>query len=557
MPPPVPPGPVTAAVPAQKARPDLESKIGQVWLNRIGIVAMLVGIALFLMYAFQNQWIGPQGQVAIGVLAGMALVAWSERFRRKGHAPFSYSLKAVGIGALYLSFWAAFQAYDKPVLDAPVAFAGMVLVTAATIAMAVAQNAELLATFAMIGGFASPLMVSTGQNREVELFSYLAVLNLAMLVLSRFKPWKRQLWLNFTGTLILYWGWYNNFYYSQPQRTRTVLFAALFAAIFASLPLVTPFERSSRGKGPSITLTLLPLFNAANFFLALYAIHHNETVTLTWYALGLAAAYLGISTAFKRRFTGAEAQVINLLHIAIAIAFITIAIPLKLDRHWITIGWLIESAVLLWIAVKTGTTFLRFLAGSALALGVFRLLIIDSFWRTESTLMFNPRFATYLVAIAIMGAILYFGKRFGSEREQIFIRLAGIALNLLALVALTLEAADYFARQQMALRTAYYYGNQYLQLVRARDFSYSAIWLIYGAGLMAAGFWKNSAFIRWQALVLMALTTGKVFIYDLPQLGAGFRILSFIGLGVVLLAISFAYQRDWLKLSSRNAEKSS
>ena len=130
-------------------------------------------------------------------------------------------------------------------------------------------------------------------------------------------------------------------------------------------------------------------------------------------------------------------------------------------------------------------------------------------------------------------------------------------LVLLALVALTLEAADYFARQQMALHTAYYYGNQYLQLVRARDFSYSAIWLIYGAALMALGFWKNSAFVRWQALVLMALTTGKVFIYDLPQLGAGFRILSFIGLGVVLLAISFAYQRDWLKLSSRNAEKSS
>jgi uncharacterized membrane protein len=71
---------------------------------------------------------------------------------------------------------------------------------------------------------------------------------------------------------------------------------------------------------------------------------------------------------------------------------------------------------------------------------------------------------------------------------------------------------------------------------------------------MIVGFWRRSAFIRWQALVLIAATTIKVFVYDVSQLDRGYRILSFIVLGVLLLAISFGYQRDWLKLTSNSRE---
>src|SRR5262249_10506561 len=85
----------------------------------------------------------------------------------------------------------------------------------------------------------------------------------------------------------------------------------------------------------------------------------------------------------------------------------------------------------------------------------------------------------------------------------------------------------------------------------ARDFSYSALWMAYGALLIIIGFWRSSALIRWQALVLIAATTGKVFVHDVFELDRGYRILSFVVLGILLLAISFAYQRDWLKLSSR------
>jgi uncharacterized membrane protein len=279
--------------------------------------------------------------------------------------------------------------------------------------------------------------------------------------------------------------------------------------------------------------------------------YEREMATLTWFALTLAAVYLGIGGAFKKRFPGQDTKFINLVHVAIAIAFLTIAIPLKLDAQWITIGWLVESAVLLWISVRTETDFLRYLAVAALTLGIIRLLFYDQF-HTE-TLLFNARFATYAVAIAVLGGIAIYGEGHASEQEMVFIRVAVVGVNLLALIALTWEASDYFNRQ---LTSSVSVIPNYRQFSLARDFSYSAIWLIYGAALMTIGFRQRSAFVRWQSLLLIAFTIGKVFFYDVSQLGGSYRILSFIGLGAVLLGISFIYQRDWLKLSSRSSDKS-
>jgi len=430
-------------------------------------------------------------------------------------------------------------------------------VTACTITLALAQDAEILAAFALIGGFSTPILLSTGQNHEIVLFSYVCLLDLAILAMVVFKPWRRLLVGSFLGTAILYIGWFGD-YYTRDQRALTVFFAVVFAAIFATSPLLTPLTKSRWHRGFSITLTLLPLVNAGALFLALFAMYASERVALTWYALGLAAAYLVLGSQFKRR-AGSDPntlRTINLLHVAIAIAFITIAIPLKLNAHWITIGWLIESAVLLFVAVRTATDFLRYFAAATLALGIVRLLLYDKFY--VQTLVFNARFATYLVAIAILGGIVVAGDHLATEGERPLVKLAGVVLNLLALIALTLEASDYFGRELINLYQTHPHGNYgpLQQIQFARNFSYSAIWLAYGAGLMTFGFWKRSAFVRWQALALIAFTIGKVFLYDVSMLQQGYRILSFIALGAVLMSISYIYHRDWLQLSPRAPENS-
>jgi len=200
--------------------------------------------------------------------------------------------------------------------------------------------------------------------------------------------------------------------------------------------------------------------------------------------------------------------------------------------------------------VRTRTDILRYMAMAALVLGTGRCLLVPM---SAHTLIFNTRFGTYLVAIAVLGGIVYFGKRAASDTEMAFIRIAAVAVNILALMALTLEASDYFNRRESQSYEIFGYSGNYQEFWLMREFSYSAIWLIYGAALMAFGFWKKTAFVRWQGLALIALTIGKVFLYDSRNLQTGYRILSFIALGAVLLAISFVY----FKVSSRSPEKPS
>jgi uncharacterized membrane protein len=81
-----------------------------------------------------------------------------------------------------------------------------------------------------------------------------------------------------------------------------------------------------------------------------------------------------------------------------------------------------------------------------------------------------------------------------------------------------------------------------------QSLSISAFLMVYGAALLALGFWRRIAFIRWQALILLLFTIAKVFLYDTGGLSQGYRVASFICLGALLMAVSFAYQKDWLSL---------
>ncbi|MGA2420847.1 MAG: DUF2339 domain-containing protein [Candidatus Acidiferrum sp.] len=528
-----------------KPQDDLEQKIGQYWLNRIGIVAVLTGISYFLKYAFENNWIGPSGRVGIGLLSGIALILWSERFRAKGHAPFSYSLKALGLGALYLSLWAAFQVYR--LIPAEVAFAAMVAVTAAAIVLAWTQDAMVLAGFALAGGYATPLLLSTGQNHEAELFTYVMLLDIAVLALVILKPWLKLAWGSFAGTEILVVAWSMS-YYREAYRGETVTFLTLFAVTFALGPLLAKNDEDDAGRQLSVA-SVLAVLNVGAYFGALFAMYDAPRDALTWYALAIAAVYLGLAEAFRRLHPEETTGTIRLVHLTLAVTFLTIAVPLKLDGHWIAVGWIVESGALLWIAGRTGARLLGRLGIAALVLGILRLLIFS--WEHTPRLFFNERFMTYALAIALLAAIIRYGEPIASENVRPFLSMAKIALSLLALTALTLEASDFFDRQithtQALSRNAEAFS--YLQWRVLRDFTYSAIWLLYGASLMAVGFWKRSAFVRWQALVLIAFTVGKVFLYDVSALDKGYRIVSFVALGGVLLAVSFVYQRDWLSLS--------
>ena len=562
-PPPVPPLDAARIFVSQYQQPhavsadgrSLESQIGSQWFNRVGILAVLIGMAWFLKFAIDNHWIGPLGRVLIGLIFGAGLVAWSERFRSRGYIVFSYSLKAVGSGVLYLSLWAAFSLYG--LVPASVAFLAMVLVTAFNGFMAWIQDAELLALYAIVGGVGTPLLLSTGENHEATLFTYLLVINIAVLVLVALKPWSRLLFMAFTGSVLLYLGWSLQ-YYTNAQALRTAFFLSCFFLIFAFAPRLVQRRIDDEihiAGWDSLAIVILPLANAAWGFLGFYAIldRPNSDWAQAWLAVALAAFYLLLLRLPDRGRLKSSPALLSGLHLAVAVVFLTIAIPLKANGRWITTGWLVEGAALLWVASRIQSRLLRVLAVLCLALGLCALITINP--AASLTPIFNERFATYSVAIAVCAFTAWLAARTKTALEDIFwtqlAAVAALAVSALILIAVGLEIHSYWSNLFSTSR------QNFEQYRIHAQFSYSAWFMLFGAILLTAGFWRRSSFLRWQALVLMAFAIGKVFLVDVSELSQGYRILSFLGLGALLLGVSFAYQRDWLNLRGREHDQGS
>ena len=536
----------------------LESRIGSQWFNRVGILAVLIGVAWFLKLAFDNHWIGPLGRVMIGLLAGAALIVWSMRFQKRGYAIFSYSLKAIGSGTLYLSLWAAFQLYA--LVPAGVAFAAMIAVTAFNGYMAWIEDAELLALYAIAGGLSTPLLVSTGANHEVVLFTYLLMLDLAVLVLVALRPWSRLLFASFVGTAVFIIGWWDTFY-TQDQAARTAVFLCCFFLPFALAPRLARIKLDPGGAfnaWDGLVSYLLPLANAALGFLGFYSLLSPATADWAgpWLAVAFAAFYLLLMRLPASGILHGGVPTLGALHLTTAIVFLTIAIPLKTHGRWMTIGWLVEGAVLLWVSLRARSMLLRAFALIATILGLGSLLIVNPPAATRP--IFNERFGTYCVAIAVCAFIAWTARKSRDEDEPNplmhwpnLAAVAVLAVNLLILIAFSLEIHSYWWFQRMHEYGTYTGMRDYWM---DAQFSYSAFFMLFGAVLLAIGFVKRSAFLRWQALILLAATVAKVFLVDVSQLSKGLRILSFIGLGVLLLCVSYVYQRDWLNLRGQKGE---
>ena len=556
------PPPSLANPPADTDDRSLESRIGSQWFNRIGILAVLIGMAWFLKLAIDNHWIGPLGRILIGLVAGSGLIAWSERFRSRGYAAFSYSLKAIGSGTLYLSLWAAFSLYH--LLPPGVAFGAMILVTAFNGLMAWVQDAELLALYAIVGGLSTPLLLSTGENHEVALLSYLLLLDLAVLVLVALKPWSRLLFAAFVGTSLIFVGWWIGDY-SDAQFARTAFFLACFFLIFAFAPRLVRINSDDLSHihgWDALALLVLPVATASLGFLGFYVLLDRPETQ--WASPWLAAVFAGFYLLLLRLPAAGRLKespkVLESLHLAAAVVFLTIAIPLKAQGRWLTIGWLAEGAALLWVSARVQSLLLKFLALGCLALGLGALLLVNP--DTTTTPLFNERFGTYCVAIVVFALASWVAAHARDSVDTEGVSWEAIAaaslliVNLLILICVGLEIHSFWWVRHWDGNL----GGDWRELQQHRmcaEFSYSAWFMLFGAILLAVGFGRRSAFLRWQGLFLLAVSIGKVFLVDMSALSQGYRILSFLGLGALLLVVSFVYQRDWLNLrGARHAEPS-
>ncbi len=550
-------------------RPSLESRIGSHFFNRIGILALLIGAAWFLKFAIDNGWIGPTARVLIGLGAGVGVTAGSEWFRLRGYKSFSYSLKALGTGLLYLSLWAAYSLFGLIPLGA--AFFAMVLVTAANAWLCWRQNSEVLAFYAAVGGFLTPLLLWSARSPELPLFGYLLLLDLAVLALVALRPWSRLLLAAFAGTAVYAVGWYVQ-HYRPAAFGLTAFFVVVFFLVFSAAPQVLRNLRLATATASltfedHLALLLLPLLNGLLAFAELYALL-SEPVSAglrSWVAFGFAAFYLGmLRVARSPRLAGTPTRLSETYLLLSVLAF-TGAIPVACEGRLIAVCWSAESVLLIALAwrlhlgshvglhVSKDARLVRRLGGAVLALACTATVSLSSSLHGEVRVLWNERFATYLAGVAagvfaawvagratVTGAVADRNTDLAAQRGwRLDGILASVGATVLLMVGVCLEIDTYWSSQYQLARS---------ERLLEEQFSYSAWSMILGAALLAAGFQRKVATLRWLGLVLLALSIGKVFLFDLRVLSQGYRILSFLGLGALLLGVSFVYQRDLLAL---------
>lgn len=671
---PIPPPP--QAIPAssnaahEKRGLDLEEMIGGRWLLFAGLAAIVLGMSYFVKFAFDNGWISEPLRVAAGIVIGILLVAGGIRFWSRGLALFGQALAGAGIVILYVSIYAALHFYA--LIGATTAFVLMVIVTAVAGYLSDRQRSQPLAALALVGGFATPLLVGGERDAQIVLFTYMGILISGAAALERRHDWPLLGAASYVCTFVLVVTWFFTSYEGQ-HWLRTELFLTAYVALFGYL-LAAALRSASRRTDRSPTfakaavgtphaaqavlastvLATAPLtYHLASVILliqhsaawlvyvvlatlagvlvahrmrsgavrifvlfaiglpmiawleplryprwyapavitlfALYALHlasqweasdkerevHSVLANIAhgqlnglllpfslyaffegryawvnpWMTAGLSAWNAGLALVAYSR-----ARHLTLQFIVLFATLAAIALVLAFDGPAVAFGWAAEGVFVAWLALRERSRTLVIGSGVLIALGSLQLanLLFVPLPAGDSPVL-NPRaFATALV-IAMLAWLAWRLRDDAVPEVRHRARTAIIVLaNVLALALISADLRAYFA--QRALDASI--GGEPRAAADANlaeQVALSVTWALYAVGLVFVGIRRRFAPARYLAIGLFATVIAKVLIHDIAGLDRLYRMLSVLGVGVLLLVASFLYQKMASDLRSPDA----
>jgi hypothetical protein len=354
------------------------------WMSWIGAIAVMVGMGYFLKYTIEEQWLGPTGRVALGLIGGMLVFVGAAFGMKKNYRILAEGLAGAAMGILYFSLFAAFQWYE--LIPQLAAFAGMALVTALGLSFAGKFHSLSSAILAMLGGFLTPFMLSKGGGTVTSLFTYILILDLGVLILATFRSWGSLHLLNFFGTVIIWLGWLSNSYVPE-DLVITAGWITVFGVLFSWLGIWRHVVRKEESSESDMTLMLL---TPIAYFAAIYWLTKPEHSNLHGLLATLVAAYYIASGSFAYwRNPGNNSVVVTL--VGIGLSFVTLAVPLQMKGHWIVIAWAVESLLLIEIGLRYDKPGFR-VTGFALLAFVQMHLIMYSMGTLAKPLDFTTGF---------------------------------------------------------------------------------------------------------------------------------------------------------------------
>ncbi|MEK7708110.1 MAG: DUF2339 domain-containing protein, partial [Verrucomicrobiota bacterium] len=212
------PTPKPATLPPRKPIPAVnwEQFMGVKMFAWIGGLALFLGVAFFVKYSFEHNWVPPELRVALGFITGLGLlVGGVVLHRRKQYIVGAQALCATGVVILYAVTFACRSIYHFEFFGVIPTFLLMVLITTTAFFVAVRLNALVVAVLGMLGGFLTPYLLSTGQDNPLGLFGYLAILDAGLIVVALNRRWFFLTALAAVGTAIMQVGWANQFFTAE------------------------------------------------------------------------------------------------------------------------------------------------------------------------------------------------------------------------------------------------------------------------------------------------------------------------------------------------------
>jgi uncharacterized membrane protein len=484
---------------------------GQLWLNRLGIGLLLLGVALLFRYSIDMGWITPGVRVAFGASVGAVLLAAGLRIGENRR--FGSVLVGGGIGVFYIVGWAAFVLYS--LVGYTAAFVGMVAVTALAFGLALKKNEPPLGVLGAIGGLGTPLLLglSYGTPRTFALYTCIIVGWTAALHLQR--SWRWVLWttLAFGWVLLCRYA----YHVALPDRLVTgdawVLQAAgLFAWICTGLlPLAVRFRRPTGREARWTDLdtahwygvSLIPPGAAILLTGLLWSLSGDR-----WGGLAVAGASLYGAAALY--LWDRDARLARVLTLAASV-MLTFGMIGALDGNAVMAGLALQALGLHMLAGRAhGGLGLR--------------------WAAHKAYTFAGAWLLYRL-VDDMGAGL------GNAATAVVVLACGLGASYLVRRRPEMLAYRYFAHVALL-------GFLWRELARVdggEGFA-TVAWGAYALGLLLFGMSRERALVEKTALATLLVVVAKLFLVDLAALEAIYRILLFLGFGAVFLFFSYALQ---------------
>ncbi len=331
-------------------------------LLRVGVLLLFLGLAFLLRYATEGLVLPVELRYAGVAASAIALLGLGWWLRRRNPA-YALVLQGAGIAVLYLTVFAAMRLH--PLLSAGMALALLVVVTCSSAILAVAQDALGLAAAAALGGFAAPILTSTGSGDHVALFSYFALLNGGIFAIAWFKAWRLLNLIGFVGTFAIGFAWGLRSY-TPELLWSTEPFLLLFFLMYLAIGLLfarrklreaeaAPAERGellrwAARQGDYIDAAVLFGPPLVGFGLQFALVRHIE-LAAAFSALALGLLYLGLARLLAGR-SGDRAVLLVETCLALGVVFASLAIPLGLDARWTSAAWAVEGAGIYWLGLR-------------------------------------------------------------------------------------------------------------------------------------------------------------------------------------------------------------